>query len=190
MGALINSIGKIGVLMPEVADPLDFELLRGIHNDAASLGYDVIVYCSIFHSQVEQQRNTYTNGQDNIFSLVTQHRLDGILFAAERFYNQALNAKIQEMLLQSGVPCLVLGEERPPLPAFFARQYEGTYRMTKHLIEVHGCRLTRCWHSPMQSAGSFRTAPIPCGLMNLCWRYCMRKMSSVQTHSSTRLTTQ
>ena len=87
----MNSIGKIGVLMPEVADPLDFELLRGIHNEAASLGYDVIVYCSIFHSQVEQQRNTYTNGQDNIFSLVTQHRLDGILFAAERFYNQPLN---------------------------------------------------------------------------------------------------
>lgn len=144
MGALMNSIGKIGVLMPEVADPLDFELLRGIQDEAASLGYDVIVYCSIFHSQVEQQRNTYTNGQDNIFSLVTQHRLDGILFAAERFYNQALNAKIQEMLVQSGVPCLVLGEERPPLPAFFARQYEGTYRMTKHLIEVHGCKKLYC----------------------------------------------
>ena len=138
------SIGKIGVLMPEIADPLDYELLRGIQSEAFSLGYDVIVYCSIFNSQEEYQQDTYTRGLENIFSLVRQHRLDGIIYAAERFHNQSLNLKIQQMLTERGTPCLVLGEERPPLPSFYARQYEGTYRMTKHLTAVHGCRNLYC----------------------------------------------
>ena len=38
----MHSIGKIGVLLPEIIDPLDYELLRGIHTEAAALGYDVI----------------------------------------------------------------------------------------------------------------------------------------------------
>ena len=34
----MQSIGKIGVIMPEISDPLDYELLRGIQTQAFRLG--------------------------------------------------------------------------------------------------------------------------------------------------------
>lgn len=111
----MDSIGKTGVLRPEIVDPLDYDLLRGTHTEAAALGYDVIVYCSIYNSQVELQQDAYTHGLENIFTLLLHHRLDGVIFAADRFHNQELNDKIQEMLVRRGIPCLVLGKERPPL---------------------------------------------------------------------------
>ena len=117
----MDSIGKIGVLLPEIVDPLDYDLLRGIHTEAAVLGYDVIVYCSIYNSQVELQQDAYTHGLENIFTLLLHHRLDGVIFAADRFHNQELNDKIQDMLIQCGIPCLVLGEDRPPLQAIYPK---------------------------------------------------------------------
>ena len=140
----MNSIGKIGVLLPEIVDPLDYELLRGIHTEASALGYDVIVYCSIYNSQVELQQDAYTHGLENIFTLLLHHRLDGVIFAADRFHNQELNAKIQDMLTQRGIPCLVLGEERPPLQTIYPRQQDAMYRMTMHLIRTHGCKKIYC----------------------------------------------
>ncbi|HAG12487.1 MAG TPA: transcriptional regulator [Ruminococcus sp.] len=140
----MSSIGKIGVLLPEIVDPLDYELLRGIHTEARACGYDVIVYCSVYNSQVEFQQDTYTNGLENIFTLLTVHRLDGVLFAADRFHNQELNAKIQNILVQRRIPCLVLGEERPPLQTIYPQQQDAMYRMTKHLIAVHGCKKIYC----------------------------------------------
>ena len=140
----MNSIGKIGVLMPEFTDPQDYELLRGIRSEAKTLGYDVIVYCGIFNSQEEFQQDSYTRGLENIYTLVMQHQLDGVIFAAERFHNQALNAKIQQMLAGREIPCLVLGEERTPLETIYPRQDDGIYRMTRHLIAVHGCRKLYC----------------------------------------------
>ena len=140
----MDSIGKIGVLLPEIVDPLDYELLRGIHTEAAALGYDVIVYCSIYNSQVELQQDAYTHGLENIFTLLLHHRLDGVIFAADRFHNQELNDKIQDMLIQCGVPCLVLGEDRPPLQAIYPKQQDAMYRMTRHLIDAHGCKKIYC----------------------------------------------
>ena len=140
----MDSIGKIGVLLPEIVDLLDYELLRGIHTEAAALGYDVIVYCSIYNSQVELQQDAYTHGLENIFTLLLHHRLDGVIFAADRFHNQELNDKIQGMLIQCGIPCLVLGEDRPPLQAIYPKQQDAMYRMTRHLIDAHGCKKIYC----------------------------------------------
>ena len=99
----MDSIGKIGVLLPEIVDPLDYDLLRGIHTEAAALGYDVIVYCSIYNSQVELQQDAYTHGLENIFTLLLHHRLDGVIFAADRSHNQTLNAQIQQILTECGI---------------------------------------------------------------------------------------
>lgn len=140
----MNSIGQIGVLMPEITDPLDYELLRGIQSEAFALGYDVILYCSIYNSQEECQQDSYTEGLENIYTLLMQHRLDGVIYAADRFHNQSLNASIREMLVQSKIPCLVLGAEHPMLQTLYPRQQDGMYRMTKHLITVHGCRNIYC----------------------------------------------
>lgn len=36
------SIGRIGLIMPEIVDPLDYEMLDGAYAQTAKLGYDII----------------------------------------------------------------------------------------------------------------------------------------------------
>lgn len=155
----MESIGKLGILLPEIVDPLDYELLRGVHTEAAALGYDVLVYCSIYNSQEELQQDAYTRGLENIFTLLMHHKLDGVIFAADRFHNQTLNTQIQQILTERGIPCLVLGEERPPLQTIYPQQQDAMYRMTKHLIDIHGCRKIYCITGfPDNRASEERTA--------------------------------
>ncbi len=140
----MEAIGKIGVMIPEIADPLDYELLDGIYMQAAKLGYDVIVYTGIFNSQSEFQQDYYTDGLENIYSLVCQHQLDGILFAGERFRNPNVIARIIGYLKQTDVPVLTLGMHCDGFAHLNAAQHDGVYQITKHLIEEHGCKKLYC----------------------------------------------
>lgn len=140
----MNQIGRIGVIIPEIVDPLDYELLDGIYMQAATLGYDVIIYTGIFNSQAEFQQDYYTSGLENIYSLICQSNLDGIIFAAERFRNPDVIDKIYHCLSQTRTPSLTLGMQRDGFPHMIARQHDGVYRITKHLIEDHGCKKLYC----------------------------------------------
>ncbi len=140
----MEAIGKIGVIMPEIVDPLDYEFLNGIFKQAKSLGYDVIIYTGIYNSQSEFQQDYYTSGLENIYSLICQNRLDGILFAGERFRNHDVIRRICDYLKQTNTPTLVLGMHCDGFPHMIAAQHDGVYRVTKHLIEEHGCRTLHC----------------------------------------------
>lgn len=85
---MMQCIGRIGVLVPEITDPLDYELLHGIQAQAFSLGYDVIVFSGIYNSQTEMQRDDYIKGLENIYNLIGKARLDGILYASDRFHHE------------------------------------------------------------------------------------------------------
>ncbi len=151
----MNAFGKIGVIMPEIMDPLDYEMLRGIQKQAAELNYDVIIYTGIFNSQSELQQDYYTDGLENIYSLISKSRLDGVIFAAERFHNVQLVDKIYGYLSQTAIPCLSLGYKREGFPHINAKQYDGIYNITKHLINDHGCKKLYCLagvpdHEPSQ----------------------------------------
>ena len=140
----MNSIGKIGLIIPEIADPLDYEMLDGAYAQAAKLGYDMIIYTGIFNSQAEFQQDYYTDGLENIYSLICKSRLDGIIFAAERFHNDKLVDKIYDYLTQTNIPCLTLGYKRAGFPYINGEQHDGAYAMTKHLIDDHGCKKLYC----------------------------------------------
>lgn len=151
----MDASGRIGVIMPEIIDPLDYEMLSGIQKQAVALGYDVIIYTEIFNSQSELQQDYYTEGLENIYSLISKSRLDGIIFAAERFHNIQLVEKIYGYLSQTDVPCLTLGYKRDGFTHINAKQYDGIYKITKHLINEHGCRKLYCLagvpdHEPSQ----------------------------------------
>lgn len=140
----MSTTGKIGLILPEIIDPLDYELLRGVHQQAQKLGLDVICFTGIFNSQIELQQDEYIYALENIYSLVCKADLDGILFAAERFHNKPLIWKIYDYLYQTDIPCLALGDEPQSMPFLHARQRESMYLMTKHLIEKHGHRHIYC----------------------------------------------
>ncbi len=140
----MDQTGRIGVIMPEIVDPLDYELLDGIYMQAEKLGYDIIIYTGIFNSQSEFQQDYYTDGLENIYSLICQSRLDGIIFAGERFRNPDVIEKIYRYLGQTSIPNLTLSMCREGFPHINAKQHDGVYRITNHLIKEHGCKKLYC----------------------------------------------
>ncbi len=131
-------------MIPSVVDPLDYEFLNGISDAAAKLGYDVLIYTGIYNSHEDLQNDSYIRGMESIYALPAVHRLDGILFAADRFHNPAVCETIRRQLMQTDIPCLVTGDDLLPFESIQPRQQESIYRITKHMIKDHGCRRIYC----------------------------------------------
>ncbi len=140
----MNAKGMIGVIMPEISDPLDYDLLRGVYSQAKILGYDVIVFTGIFNSHTELQQDAYVYGLENIYELICKAKLDGILYAASYFSNREVAERIYEFLKQTDTPCLVMGEENVDLPYIFPPERDSMKMITRHLIEDHSCRNICC----------------------------------------------
>lgn len=140
----MNSSGRIGLIIPEIVDPLDYELITGAFSQAKMIGYDLIIYTGIFNSIKELQYDIYVESLENIYSLICKNHLDGIIFAAERFHNPELIDKIFGYLSQTKIPCLTLGVKRGDYPYINAAQYDGMYNITKHIINEHNCRKLYC----------------------------------------------
>ncbi len=133
----MNAIGRIGVIMPEIIDPLNYELLGGIHDRAKQLDYDVLVFTGVFNSQPEFRYDSHMAGLENIYELVSRGRMDGILFAADLFYNAQTKQHIYDLLSRIDTPCLILGEQRIGFPSLVASQRQSMRMMTEHLIHDH-----------------------------------------------------
>ena len=89
---------RLGVILPTVTDPLDYEMLQGFFDTAKALAYDVFVYTGIYDSHMDLQQDSYIRGLENIYTLPAMQQLDGILFAAERFHNQQVCSSIRRKL--------------------------------------------------------------------------------------------
>ena len=135
---------RIGFLIPEIADPLDHELLRGISAQGKALGLDVIVLTGVLNPMPDMTPDAYTEGFSNIYDLVRTAKLDGLLFAANRFHDAALRQRIYSLFAQTNTPVLSLDHQHGDAPCIIAAQHDGAYTMTKHLIEEHGCKKLWC----------------------------------------------
>lgn len=101
--------GRFGLIIPEINSPLDRDLVEGAYEQAKLLGYDLTVYTGIYNCLREYRYDSYISGLENIYTLICMHRLDGIIFAEERFHTQEVIEKINACLVQTDTPCLVLG---------------------------------------------------------------------------------
>ena len=135
---------RIGLVIPEIADPLDFELLRGIYSQAAALEADVIVLSGVLNPSADDLFDSYTAGFSNIYQLICTANVDGFLFAANRFRDAQVREQIFSLFEQTKTPFLVLDHVREGVPCIIAEQHDGAYLMTKHLIEEHGCKKLWC----------------------------------------------
>ena len=140
----MNAVGKIGVIMPEITDPLEHELLQGISSVAQKYGYDVIIFTGAFNSHVELQYDGYIYGLENIYELICKAEVDGIIYASASFHNNIVRERIYDFLKQIDTPTLLLGEEHDEIPYIFSPQRESIKMVTKHLVEEHNCRKIYC----------------------------------------------
>ena len=63
----MDAIGKIGVLLPEILDSLEYELLDGIHMHAKALGYDVLIFSDTYNAISDYHDMPYVYGLENIY---------------------------------------------------------------------------------------------------------------------------
>lgn len=150
---------RIALIMPEIIDPSDYELIHGVHAQAKQLGLDVVILTGVFNSQIELQQDGYIHALENVYTLIGSGDFDGILFASERFRNQPLIQRIGGYLQRSSVPCLALGDNGGSITTLHAKQAESICQLTRHLIDVHGCRSLWCiTGTPDSRASALRTA--------------------------------
>jgi len=136
--------GRFGLVIPEINSPLDRDFVGGVYAQARALGYDVIVYTGIYNSMRGYRYDSYIAGLENIYTLLCMHRLDGIIFAEERFHTQDVIDKINGCLMQTDTPCLVLGGSTEGANNMNADEYGSMYRITRHMTDEHGCRKLYC----------------------------------------------
>ncbi len=140
----MNAVGKIGVIIPEIIDSLNYEFLDGIHTEAKRLGYDVIAFTGVFNSQVEFQYDSYILAMENIYELVCRVKLDGIIYAADMFYNAKVKNRLYDILAMTDVPSITLGEKHEGYISVFLDQRESFREITEHLIVKHGQKRIYC----------------------------------------------
>ena len=136
----MNAVGKIGVILPGMADASNTELLQGIYDQARKRGYDVLVFTNASASDAVAEQREYAAGAETIYALVSQAELDGVLFAAGQFQDAALAERILYRLKRCAVPCLLLEQQQTAFPFLLAPHRESVSRVTAHLLQIHACR--------------------------------------------------
>ena len=56
----MNAEKKIGLIMPEITDPLDYELLEGVFEQARLIGCDVLIYTGVMNTMSGEKQSYYT----------------------------------------------------------------------------------------------------------------------------------
>ena len=134
------AIGRIAVIISEIFDPLDYELLNGIHAKASSLGYDTICLTGIRDVRLSNNNHVVSDKMDNVYTLINSAKFDGIIFIAESFYSNNTEQMIFSMLRQISVPIVVIGRKQEGFNTIRSDQRSDIRRLTEHLIEQHNCR--------------------------------------------------
>ncbi len=140
----MNAKGRFGLVIPEINSSLDRDFVEGAYSQAERLGYDLVVYTGVLNSMRGVRYDAYIAGLENIYTLICLHKLDGIIFAYERFHTQEVIDKIAGYISQTDTSCLVLGGECPKAQTMEADEYNSMYRITRHMTDEHGCRKLYC----------------------------------------------
>lgn len=144
----MNSSGKIGVIIPAVVESIEADLLNEIYNLAKESGYDVIVFTNSSNSIDAFMENDYIHGEEKIYELLNSIVLDGIIFAAGRFCSHRVIRYITSIIKKSNVPCVVLEMKQDDFPYVYPSQREDIFKVTEHLITVHGYEKIYCLTGP------------------------------------------
>ena len=115
----MESKGRIALVVPHIASSLDNDLIGGIFSYCKQYCYDVIVLTGIFNATMDHFSNGYSDGLENIYTLLRYINLDGVIFAAGRFSSDTVRKRIFNILKIRNIPCIVLEYECEEYPYIF-----------------------------------------------------------------------
>ncbi|MBR3629030.1 MAG: substrate-binding domain-containing protein [Oscillospiraceae bacterium] len=131
---------RIGVVIPAITDNLQSELLGGITATAAAAGCDVIVLTTATNGLDFHMQSEIMEGEESIYALLGQARLDGVLLASQYFVKETVRQRISAIIRKAGLPCIDLGGTALGFETVHIPQDQAVQTLTDHLIEQHGCR--------------------------------------------------
>ena len=129
--------------MPAITDILQGEMISSICRGAFAAGCDVAVLTNTTNAHDEFVYNEYTVGEENIFTLIGNARLDGIIYASHYFRKTAVRNKISDIIKSAGIPCVDTGFGSE-FETVHVPQKQAMYDITEHVITVHGCKRLCC----------------------------------------------
>ncbi len=118
----------IAVIIPNIANPIYPEIIRGIQDKAHELGYQVL----ISNSDALPEREI------ELLTIFSQKRVDGIfLGTGEGAENKKIREKIKK-LSEAGIKLVVGGfiKDKLPTDSLSIDNFQGAYEVTKHLLNL------------------------------------------------------
>ncbi len=114
----------LGLVIPQVNDPFFFQIVRGVEDAAAAVGYNLLI--------ASQPRHT---SEHRYLQLFRRRNVDGMVLVAIDVYEHEV-----QQVVKRGVPIvLVQLEIGRNIPTFLADNYGGARALVEHLME-HGYR--------------------------------------------------
>ncbi|MBR4626483.1 MAG: substrate-binding domain-containing protein [Ruminococcus sp.] len=115
------------------------QILKGIIEQAQSIGYDTAVISNVFNPNVVDRSFFCENG---IYELVFSDDISAIILISESFVNEALRSRIAGYLARKNVPILVIGSpvvefNIPGVRVINTSDENDIEEITDHLINIH-----------------------------------------------------
>ncbi|MBE6856381.1 MAG: helix-turn-helix domain-containing protein [Ruminococcus sp.] len=132
---------RIGILIGRVYKEINREVIRGILNQAYSLGYSASVFTMIEENYDEKM----LKGEMNILNLINFSLLDGLIFVPDSFSTDSYRFSINEFLQKNcTVPIVCIGSDFPCYPSVALNETNEIASIVRHLIIAHNCRKIYC----------------------------------------------
>ncbi len=132
---------RIGIIMGKVYKEVNRQQLCGMLEECYARGMSAYV----FTLTEENNDEGITLGEENLFSMINFSRLDGIIFLPYTFSSTEYWNYIQRFLQENcPIPIVRVGMEPEPFTSIWFHDRAEIAVLTKHLIEVHGCRDMIC----------------------------------------------
>lgn len=125
----------IGVITARAAQSEQRQILKGIINQAISVGADTAVFSNIYNSS-EYSYNI--DVENKIYDLISSEKLDGLILTSESFMNPLLKESLRKKLSErTNIPIVVTGTESSDYPSVNNDIRSDIRNIVNHLIEIH-----------------------------------------------------
>ncbi len=136
----------IGVIITECQVDFQAEILKGIISQAYKTNCDMAILAPL-HNFFAQTAHKQT--EKEIFKLILSDRFDGFLYDRNTFYDENIKSMIDNLLIRSGKPVMLLdSEEHRIFESTAIDDCSAFEQITDHLIRVHGLNKIYCLTGP------------------------------------------
>lgn len=136
----------IGVIITECPITFQAEILKGIISQAYKTNCDTAIFAPL-HNFFQQSPHKDTS--EEIFKLILSDRFDGFLYHRNTFYNDNIKNTLDNLLIRSGKPVMLLdSEEHKMFESTAIDDCTAFEQITDHLIDVHKLKKIYCLTGP------------------------------------------